>query len=129
MRGGSVLETALKRVIPDARVGRLLIQTNWHTGEPALHYCALAASATSDVAVLLLDAQMSSGGAALMAVRVLIDHGVQEERIVFVAYTAGRRGVARLARAFPGIKVVVVRLIDDEDGREERWVERRYLGC
>jgi uridine kinase len=76
--------------------------------------------------VLLLDAQMSSGGAALMAVRVLVDHGVEERKVVFVAYTAGRRGVARLMGAFPDIKVVVGRLVDDY---EERWVERRYLGC
>jgi uridine kinase len=69
---------------------------------------------------------MSSGGAALMAVRVLIDHGVSEERIVFVAYTAGRRGVGRLLNVFPKVKVVMCRLVDD---LEERWVETRYLGC
>jgi uridine kinase len=76
--------------------------------------------------VLLLDAQMSSGGAALMAVRVLLDHGVSEDRIVFVAYTAGRRGVGRLLSAFPDVKVVICRLVDDY---EDRWVESKYLGC
>jgi uridine kinase len=69
---------------------------------------------------------MSSGGAALMAVRVLVDHGVSEDRVVFVAYTAGRRGVGRLLKAFPKIRVVMCRLVDDS---EERWVETRYLGC
>lgn len=126
LRGGSILEPALRRVIPDARTGRVLIQTNYRTGEPELHYCALAPHATSDAGVLLLDAQMASGGAALMAVRVLLDHGVKEERIVFVAYTAGRRGVNRLAVVFPKIKIVIGRLVDDY---EERWVENRYLGC
>jgi uridine kinase len=141
LRGGSALETALKRVIPSCRTGRLLIQTNYRTGEPELHYCALASpphhssgngdqsgkeADEGDELVLLLDAQMSSGGAALMAVRVLMDHGVKEERMVFVAYTAGRRGVARLMGAFPGIRVVVGRLVDDY---EERWVEQKYLGC
>jgi uridine kinase len=43
-----------------------------------------------------------------------------------VAYTAGRRGIARLSTVFPEIKVVVGRLVDDN---EERWVEQRYLGC
>ena len=61
-----------------------------------------------------------------MAVRVLIDHGIKEDKIVFVAYTAGRRGVARLMNAFPAIKMVVARLVDDN---EDRWVELRYLGC
>jgi uridine kinase len=126
LRGGSVLETALHRVIPDAQTGRILIQTNYRTGEPELHYCALAPNAPNHASVLLLDAQMSSGGAALMAVRVLLDHGVKEERIVFVAYTAGRRGVSRLSAVFPEIKIVIGRMVDDD---EDRWVEQRYLGC
>ena len=126
LRGGSVLETALKRVIPDCRTGRVLIQTNYRTGEPELHYCKLSSDLETHAAVLLLDAQMSSGGAALMAVRVLLDHGVSENRIVFVAYTAGKRGVGRLLNAFPGIMVVICRLVDDD---EDRWVESKYLGC
>jgi uridine kinase len=38
LRGGSVLETALHRVLPAAPVARLLIQSNYRTGEPELHY-------------------------------------------------------------------------------------------
>jgi uridine kinase len=61
-----------------------------------------------------------------MAVRVLVDHGVPEERIVFVTYMAGKIGVNRLLSVFPDIKVVVGRMADD---MESRWVETRYLGC
>ena len=126
LRGGSCLEPALHRVIPDCRVGRILIQTNYRTGEPELHYNKLGDHIKDDAAVLLLDAQMASGGAALMAVRVLVDHGVAEKNIIFVAYTAGRRGVGRLLSVFPDIKFIAGRLIGDY---EERWVETRYLGC
>ncbi|KAF2672113.1 uridine-cytidine kinase-like protein-like 1 [Microthyrium microscopicum] len=126
LRGGSVLETGLKRVIPDCQIGRLLIQTNYRTAEPELHYCRLAESVGEDGAVLLLDAQASSGGAAVMAVQVLVDHGVKEERIVFVALTAGRIGIGRLVSGFPRVKVVVARLVEDD---EERWLENKYLGC
>jgi uridine kinase len=126
LRGGSALETGLKRVIPDCRTGRLLIQTNYRTGEPELHYLKLVSNLEKDNLVLLLDAQMSSGGAALMAVRVLVDHGVPEEKIVFVSYMAGRIGLGRLLAVFPNIRAVVGRLVDDQ---EERWVEERYLGC
>jgi len=69
---------------------------------------------------------MSSGGAALMAVRVLVDHGVPEEKIVFVTYFAGKIGVNRLLKVFPDVKVVVCRIVEDF---EERWIERRYFGC
>jgi len=126
LRGGSCLETGLKRVIPDCRTGRMLIQTNFRTGEPELHFYKLSPDIAKHHCVLLLDSQMSGGGAALMAVRVLLDHGVQEDRIVFVTYMAGKMGLNRLMSVFPDIKVVVCRLVGDT---ELRWVEKRYLGC
>lgn len=126
LRGGSILETGLKRVIPDCRTGRMLIQTNHRTGEPELHYYSLSPDIEQHNGVMLLDPQMSSGGAALMAVRVLLDHGVQENSIVFVTYMAGQQGLRRLMSVFPEIKVVVCRVVDD---LEKRWLEDRYLGC
>ncbi|MCJ1374642.1 Uridine kinase [Loxospora ochrophaea] len=126
LRAGSCLETGLKRVIPDCQTGRLLIQTNYRTGEPELHYRKLPEDISIHEGVLLLDPQMSSGGAALMAVRVLIDHGVPEDKIFFVTYFAGKMGIKRLLKVFPEVKVVVCRIVEDF---EERWIERRYFGC
>lgn len=126
LRGGSILETGLKRVIPDCRTGRMLVQTSYRTGEPELHYFELPDNVATDECVLLLDPQMSSGGAALMAVRVLLDHGVAEDKIVFVTYMAGKSGLNRLMSVFPDIKVVACRIVDD---LEVRWVEQYYLGC
>ncbi len=126
LRGGSILEPALRRVIPDCITGRILIQTSYRTGEPELHYLRLPADMADHSRVLLLDPQMSSGGAALMAVRVLVDHGVKEARLVFVTYFAGKRGLARLMAVFPDITVIVCRVGDD---LQERWMEAKYLGC
>lgn len=126
LRGGSCLETGLRRVVPECKSGRLLIQTNYRTGEPELHYLHLPPDISSHESVLLLDPQMSSGGAALMAVRVLVDHGVAEEKVVFVTYLAGRMGVNRLLNVFPKVKVVVCKIVEDF---QERWIEKRYFGC
>jgi len=126
LRGGSILEPGLRRVVPDCRAGRILIQTNYRTGEPELHYRKLPNDISEHERVMLLDPQMSSGGAALMAVRVLVDHGVAENRIVFVSYMAGKIGLRRLLSVFPEIKVVVCRIIED---MEVRWMEQKYLGC
>ena len=119
-------ETGLKRVIPDCRTGRLLIQSNVRTGEPELHYLKLPENIETHDSILLLDPQMSSGGAALMAVQVLVDHGVPEDKIVFVTYLAGRLGLNRLTKVFPGVRVVVCTIVADF---EERWIEKRYFGC
>lgn len=126
LRGGSCLETGLRRTIPDCLTGRLLIQSNYRTGEPQLHFLKLVPKISSHETILLLDSQMSSGGAALMAVRILLDHGVAEQKIVFVTCLAGRIGVKRLTSVFPKIRVIAGNISDDH---EERWVERRYFGC
>ncbi|MCJ1345095.1 Uridine kinase [Peltigera leucophlebia] len=126
LRAGSCLENGLKRVIPDCRTGRVLIQSNYRTGEPELHYQRLPADISAHDGVLLLDPQMSNGGAELMAVKVLVDHGVSQEKIVFVTYFAEKMGVKRLLKVFPKVKVVVCTIIGD---LQERWIEKRYFGC
>ncbi|PKS05874.1 hypothetical protein jhhlp_007704 [Lomentospora prolificans] len=126
LRGGAAFETALKRVIPDCKTGRMLIQSNVRTGEPELHFLKLPADISNHESVLLLDAQMSSGGSALMAVQVLLDHGVEQSKIVLVTYTAGRMGLHRLTMVFPEISVVLCSMVADI---EERWVEKRYFRC
>ncbi|KAJ5375227.1 hypothetical protein N7517_007233 [Penicillium concentricum] len=126
LRGGSCMETALKRSIPDCITGRVLIQTNQSNDEPELHYLKLPTQIEEHATVILMDSQMSSGGAALMAVRVLIDHGVEQGRIVFVTCAAGERGLKRLTAVYPRINVIVGRI--EEEG-EPRWIEKRYFGC
>jgi uridine kinase len=126
LRGGSCMETGLKRTVPDCLTGRMLIQSNFRTGEPELHYLKLFHDISTYEMVLLLDPQMSSGGAALMAVKVLIDHGVAEEKIIFVTCLAGKMGANRLMSVFPEMKLVAANIVDD---KEKRWIEERYLGC
>lgn len=126
LRGGSAFEPALRKTIPDCRTGRLLIQSNLSTGEPELHYMTLPADISQHESVLLLDTQMASGGAALMAVQVLLDHGVSLERIVLATYSAGRVGLHRLTTVFPEITVVVCNILEDQ---EPRWIEKRYFRC
>ena len=69
---------------------------------------------------------MSSGGAALMSVQVLIDHGVAENKIVFVTYSASKTALHRLNKVFPDLRIVVCTIVNDF---EERWIGERYFGC
>ncbi|KAI0006803.1 uridine kinase [Xylariaceae sp. FL0662B] len=126
LRGGATFETGLRRVIPNSRTGRMLIQSNVRTGEPELHYLKLPKDINNHDSVLLIDAQMSSGGSALMAVQVVVDHGVPQDRIVFATYSAGHVGVHRLTKVFPEITVVIGNMVPDF---EDRWVEKRYFRC
>lgn len=54
-----------------------------------------------------------------MALRVLLDHGVREEQILFCCILASSKGgVWALSRAFPKVRVVTSAV---DDGLEERW--------
>lgn len=56
-----------------------------------------------------------------MAIRILLDHGVKEDRIIFVTFLVARQGgISVLKRAFPGVKVVCG-AVDNE--MEEGWLE------
>ena len=56
-----------------------------------------------------------------MSIRILLDHGVQEDHIVFVTFLVARGGgVSVLRRAFPGVKIVCG-AVDDE--MKEGWLK------
>ncbi|PAA83684.1 hypothetical protein BOX15_Mlig008918g2, partial [Macrostomum lignano] len=105
LRAGETMEPALAAVAKDARLGKILIQTNRDTGEPELHYLRLPPG-TSEAQVLLMDATVASGAAAMMAIRVLLDHDCQEENITFCCLLASAAGLAAVAYAFPGVRLV-----------------------
>ena len=123
LRSGGTLESGLKRVVPDTRTGRLLIQSNSRTGEPELHYLKLPPCLQSQShMVFLLDPQIASGAAAIMAVQVLKDHGVREENIVFVTYLSSATGLRRITNVFPHLRIVTGCV---RDGFERRWIDGR----
>ncbi|GAA5904739.1 hypothetical protein JCM8208_001340 [Rhodotorula glutinis] len=125
LRSGASLEKGLRRVVEDVPVGSVLVQSDAQSGEPLLYQVALpqclAASRESAAKsfVLLLDSQIGTGAAALMAVRILLDHGVLEEHIIVSTILVSRvGGIWALKRAFPKVRIVSSMA---DDGLEERW--------
>ncbi|CDW99318.1 hypothetical protein [Sporisorium scitamineum] len=113
LRSGAVLEPSLRRAFPAMSLGSLLIQSNEEDGEPHLYDVSLPSfirrRETAEKSwVFLLDAQIGTGAAAFMAIRVLLDHSVPEDQIVFLTLLASSQGgVHALNRAFPRVRIVV----------------------
>ncbi|XP_020491240.1 uridine-cytidine kinase-like 1a isoform X1 [Labrus bergylta] len=105
LRAGETMEPALRAVCKDVRIGKILIQTNLDSGEPELHYLRLPKDISEDH-VILMDSTVSTGAAAMMAVRVLLDHEVQEDQIVLVSLLMAELGVHSVAYAFPKVKII-----------------------
>ncbi|XP_033125788.1 uridine-cytidine kinase-like 1 [Anneissia japonica] len=105
LRAGEVMEPALCEVCKDIRLGKILIQTNMDTDEPELHYLRLPKDINEDY-VILMDATVATGAAAMMAIRVLLDHDVAEQNIMLVSLLMAESGVHTVAYAFPKVKIV-----------------------
>jgi uridine kinase len=105
LRAGETMEPALCEVCKDIRLGKILIQTNLDTGEPELHYCRLPKD-IKDTRVMLMDATVATGAAAMMAIRVLLDHDVPEENIMLLSLIMAESGVHSVAYAFPRVRLV-----------------------
>ncbi|CAO3572297.1 unnamed protein product [Mortierella alpina] len=107
LRAGGTMEIGLRRVIRDAVIGKILIQTDPSNGEPQLHYCKLPPTLRDDnTFIFLMDAVVGTGAAGLMAIRVLLDHEVPEDRIIFLSFLAGPQGLHAISSAFPKVKIV-----------------------
>ncbi|TNN45427.1 Uridine-cytidine kinase-like 1 [Liparis tanakae] len=105
LRAGETMEPALMAVCKDIRLGKILIQTNHDTGEPELHYLRLPKDISEDF-VVLMDSTVSTGAAALMAVRVLLDHDVAEDKIFLSSLLMAEMGVHSVAYAFPKVRII-----------------------
>uniref|UniRef100_T1IYR8 Uridine kinase n=1 Tax=Strigamia maritima TaxID=126957 RepID=T1IYR8_STRMM len=105
LRAGETMEQALCDILKDVRIGKILIQTNTDTGEPELYYQRLPKE-IKDYNVILMDATVATGAAAMMAIRVLLDHDVQEENIQLCSLLMAETGVQSIAYAFPKVKLV-----------------------
>lgn len=126
LRSGGALERGFRRVINNVPVGSLLVQSDAKTGEPLLLHvmlpqCVRFRHLAEESWVFVLDAQIGTAAAAFMAIRILLDHGVREERIVFVTFLVARGGgVSVLRRVFPQV-TIVCGAVDDE--MQEGWLE------
>ncbi|XP_065212106.1 uridine-cytidine kinase-like 1 [Planococcus citri] len=105
LRAGETMEQAFCDVCKDTRIGKILIQTNRVTGEPELYYLRLPKD-IKDYKVILMDATVATGAAAMMAIRVLLDHDVPEENILIVSLLMAESGVHTIAYAFPQVRIV-----------------------
>ena len=76
LRAGETMEAALTEVCQNIRVGKILIQTSKDTGEPELYYLRLPKE-IKDYRVILMDATVATGAAAMMAIRKVLKRVAQ----------------------------------------------------
>ncbi|EIW68410.1 hypothetical protein TREMEDRAFT_32135 [Tremella mesenterica DSM 1558] len=118
LRSGGPFSYGLRRVIRDVQIGAMLIQSDPKTGEPLLlssdlPQCIKSREESESVRVLLLDSQMGTGAAAMMAIRILLDHGIPQPNIILLTFLVARQGLHSLHRVFPQVRIVTAAVDQD----------------
>lgn len=119
IRAGESMEAALREIIPDVAIGKILIQRDKATAKPKFFYRNLPADiAKGDV--LLLDPMLATGGTAVAAIDVLADAGVPQDHIILVTLIAAPEGIAHVLAERPKITIVTSAI-------EQRLNENSYM--
>ncbi|WP_371618362.1 uracil phosphoribosyltransferase [Streptomyces sp. NBC_00454] len=118
-RAGDSMESELRVMAPETRLGKILIQRDKVTKLPHLYYAALPPGIDRGH-VLLLDPMLATGGTALAAIRVLLEHGVPEGHIVFVNLLSAPEGIKVVHDRHPEVRIVTSSV-------EERLSEHAFM--
>ncbi|KDQ65144.1 hypothetical protein JAAARDRAFT_28795 [Jaapia argillacea MUCL 33604] len=105
LRAGEAMEAGLREVCRSVRIGKILIQRDEETAQPKLFYSKFPPDIASRY-VLLLDPMLATGGSAIKAVEVLQEHGVPEDRIIFVNLISSPEGLRNFCSKFPLTRVI-----------------------
>ncbi|GAA5933530.1 hypothetical protein JCM3775_003723 [Rhodotorula graminis] len=119
MRAGESMEAGLRECCRAVRIGKILIQRDEETALAKLFYAKLPED-IADRYCLLLDPMLATGGSAIKAIEVLIDHGVPQERIIFLNLVSCPEGLRAMYDAYPQVKIVTAWV--DEALNEQKYI-------
>ncbi|MCX7835754.1 MAG: uracil phosphoribosyltransferase [bacterium] len=95
-RAGQALVHAFLEVIPEAKVGSLLIQRDESTARPKMVYHKFPRQLPKHA--IILDPMLATAGSALMAVTYLLELGYSPSHLYFVGVIASQEGYHRLSQ-------------------------------
>eukprot|EP00879_Flechtneria_rotunda_P011328 GHRR01011833.1.p1 GENE.GHRR01011833.1~~GHRR01011833.1.p1 ORF type:complete len:489 (+),score=128.33 GHRR01011833.1:1545-3011(+) len=105
IRSGEAMESALRECCQGIKLGKILVHRHGPQEEEEVVYERLP----SDIAqryVLLMDPLLGTGRTACRAVQVLLERGVQQEKILFLSMVAAPEGIHKLCSTYPAMKVL-----------------------
>eukprot|EP00438_Fugacium_kawagutii_P016269 Skav226632 [mRNA] locus=scaffold2041:603367:616535:+ [translate_table: standard] len=105
VRSGGILLEAVRKVLPDLKTAKILIQRDEETALPKLFYSKLP-DGIENLHVVLCDPMLATGGSALTAIEVLKEAGVKEENILFINVVSCPEGLQALAKKAPGVRIL-----------------------
>jgi uracil phosphoribosyltransferase len=119
LRAGVGFLDGMLALVPSARVAHIGLYRDPESLQ-AVEYYFKAPHDLSDRTVILMDPMLATGNSACHALDVLNRHGVEDQRIRFMALVIAPEGMAQLAAKHPGVAVYGAAL-------DERLNENAYI--
>ncbi|WP_340150358.1 uracil phosphoribosyltransferase [uncultured Sneathiella sp.] len=118
LRAGLGMADGLLELMPSARVGHIGMYRDPKTKRPVEYLRKLPSA--EDRFFILVDPMLATGYSAAAGVEVLLDHGVEEKNIRFMALVAAPEGVQVMQDMHPDVDVYVAAL-------DQKLNEKAYI--
>ncbi len=118
LRAGLGMADGLLELMPSARVGHIGMYRDPETKRPVEYLRKLPTA--EDRLYILVDPILATGYSAAAGVEVLLDHGVEEKNIRFMALVAAPEGVQVMLDKHPEVTVYVA-------GLDEKLNDHAYI--
>lgn len=105
IRAGESMEFEMRNVLPDCKIGKILIQRNEENFQPQLYYSKFPEFNENDY-IFLLDPALATGGSVMMALDCLIKQGYKQEKIIFVNILSCPEGLQIVTEKYPDVKIL-----------------------
>ncbi|KAL6744717.1 uracil phosphoribosyltransferase-domain-containing protein [Haematococcus lacustris] len=107
IRSGEAMEAALRECCQGIKIGKILVhrhEAGARHGEE-LVYSKLPAD-IAQRCVLLMDPVLGTGNTACKSIKVVLDAGVEESKVIMLCLIAAPEGIHKVFRCYPKVKVV-----------------------
>ena len=108
LRAALVMAEGLLDLMPSARVGHIGLYRDPATKLPVQYLCKLPQQ--RERLFIVVDPMLATGNSAVAAVDLLNEHGVEDERIRFMALVGVSEGAAVFEKAHPEVPVYLAAL-------------------
>ncbi|MEQ8441046.1 MAG: uracil phosphoribosyltransferase [Alphaproteobacteria bacterium] len=118
LRAGIGMADGLMELMPSARIGHVGLYRDPVTKQPKEYYVNLPEPGGR--LFILCDPMLATGNSAVHAANVLVENGVEEQNIRFLALVAAPEGVKVFTQAHPGVAIYTAAL-------DEKLDENAYI--
>ena len=120
-RSGDILQEAVRQVCPGVGIGKILIQRDeTQSDKRAVLFYKKLPKYIADCFVILVDPMIATAGSAKRALSVLMESGVQENKIMFLNLICCPEGLKNLKEAYPLVKIITACI-------DERLNEHKFI--